>query len=241
MLPPSSGTTAVFVSIVAFVAMAFVVGVARGGRSEEAPSVSRRITGWAALVMIGWLALTGLVPASGLLSARVLPPPPLGYFFASVAVAAYAGTSRVGERILRGAPIGALVGFQAFRLPLELVLHAWSDEGVLPIQMTYSGHNFDIVTGILAAGMGLWALARPLPRWSIWAFNAIGFALLVTVATIAVLSTPVPFRQYHNDPPVLLVYHFPYAWIVPVCVGGALMGHLLVFRWLRHPPAPSAS
>jgi hypothetical protein len=36
-----------------------------------------------------------------------------------------------------------------------------------------------------------------------------------------------------SDPPLLLAFHFPYGFIVPICVGGALLGHLLVFRWLR--------
>jgi hypothetical protein len=64
------------------------------------------------------------------------------------------------------------------------------------------------------------------------AFNVVGFALLVNVARIAAFSSPVPFRTYLQDPPVLLAFHFPYGWIVPICVGGALFGHLLAFRWL---------
>ena len=63
--------------------------------------------------------------------------------------------SRIGERAVGAVPVAALVGFQAFRLPLELVLHRFYDEGVLPVQMTYSGANFDIVTGVLAVVCGL--------------------------------------------------------------------------------------
>jgi hypothetical protein len=49
-----------------------------------------------------------------------------------------------------------------------------------------------------------------------------------------VLSSPVPFRTYLDDPPLLLAYHAPYGWIVPICVGGALIGHILVLRRLRN-------
>ncbi|MDX1982954.1 MAG: hypothetical protein SFV51_21975 [Bryobacteraceae bacterium] len=35
-------------------------------------------------------------------------------------------------------------------LPLELVMHHAAAEGRMPVQMSYSGWNFDIVTGITA-------------------------------------------------------------------------------------------
>jgi hypothetical protein len=99
--------------------------------------------------------------------------------------------------------------------------------------MTFEGHNFDIITGVLAVAVGLWARTSRVPRSVVVGFNVIGLVLLVTVATIAVLSVPLPLRRYMNDPPVLLLFHVPYVWIVPFCVGGALFGHLLVFRWLK--------
>jgi hypothetical protein len=85
----------------------------------------------------------------------------------------------------------------------------------------------------LAIAVGLWAWRASPPRAVIVGFNVIGLMLLVAVTTIAVLSAPLPLRRYMNDPPVLLPFNFPYVWIVPFCVGGALFGHLLVFRWLR--------
>ena len=54
--------------------------------------------------------------------------------------------------------------------------------------------------------------------------------LLLNVGSIALRSSPVPLRTFMNEPPVLLALHAPYTWIVPVCVGGALLGHLLGFR-----------
>jgi hypothetical protein len=33
-------------------------------------------------------------------------------------------------------------------------------------------------------------------------------------------------------PPLLLALHLPYAWIGPVCVGGALAGHIVLTRAL---------
>ena len=140
--------------------------------------------------------------------------------------------SRVGTRVVGAVPVAALVGFQAFRLPLELVLHRFYDEGVLPVQMTYSGANFDIVTGVLAVVCGVLVWRGVAVRMVVWVFNCVGLGLLGAVVRIAVLSAPTPMRVYMNDPPVQLIFFAPYTWILSVCVAGALLGHLLVFRWL---------
>jgi hypothetical protein len=233
MVSPSAGSAVAFVALVLALAGLLWAGVVQAGRRlGEAPAVRRRYARLAGLGIAAWLGLTALVPASGVLQRAALPPPLALFFVASLGGAVAAALSPLGTRLLRGLPIAALVLVQAFRLPLELILHAWKDQGVLPVQMTFEGHNFDIVSGGLALGLGLWLWRGSAPRAAVWAFNLIASALLVNVATIAVLSSPLPIRHYMNEPAVLLAFHFPYAWIIPVCVGGALFGHLLIFRWL---------
>jgi hypothetical protein len=232
MVQPSTGSTVAFLAVVAAVVVMIVLGTrAAGPHLREAPDYTRRFTRATAAALVAWLGLTAAVSASGVLEAPVLPPRALFFMVATNLAAVVFAFTRPGTRLL-ALPVAALVAFHAFRLPLELVLHQWYAEGVLPEQMTYVGRNLDIVTGILALviGLALWRRApiRPL----VWLFNLVGFALLLNVATIAVLSSPVPFRAFPNDPPVLLVFHAPYGWIIPMCVAPALAGHLLLFRWL---------
>ena len=88
--------------------------------------------------------------------------------------------------------MAGLVGYQVFRVPLEWVLHELYSEGVIPVQMTYAGRNFDVVTGVLAAALGLWLWAGHRTVWLVVAWNIMGLALLVNIVTIAILSTPGP-------------------------------------------------
>ena len=69
-------------------------------------------------------------------------------------------------------------------------------------------------------------------RAAAWIGNIIGFVLLVNVGRVAVLSAPVPFGWHDVQPKLLLPFHLPYALILPVCVGGALIGHLVLTRAL---------
>jgi hypothetical protein len=169
-----------------------------------------------------------------------MPPPLMFYLMPTMLVGIAVAFSPLGRR-LAALPLGLLVGLQAFRLPLEMILHGLHDSGNLPIQMTWSGLNFDVVTGATAALLGILALRRPLPSSLVWAWNAMGSALLLTVVGIAITSAPTPLRQFTEGPPVLLPFHVPFNWIVGVHVWTALVGHLVIFRALvtRRRAAPS--
>jgi hypothetical protein len=232
MVAPSLASTVAFVALVIGLALLLVGGVARAGRAlAEPPAQRMRWTLGTALGITAWLALTGIASASGVLERTLLPPPLALFALGSILVSVAAAFSPLGTRLVHGVPIVALVAVQGFRLPLELVLHTWKDEGVLPVQMTFEGHNFDIVSGALAL-LTAALLLRQTSRPAVALFNTVGFVLLLVVASIAVLSSPLPIRAYHNEPAVLLAFNFPYGWIVPICVGGALFGHILIFRWL---------
>jgi hypothetical protein len=94
--------------------------------------------------------------------------------------------------------------------------------------MTWHGSNWDILSGILACILCLFVNKR---QWLAWFFNVTGIILLLNVGRVAVMSSPVPFG-WKVDPPLELILFLPYAYIVPVCVGGAALGHTLLTRKL---------
>ncbi len=225
---PVGWSVAVFVVVLAAFVAALVVGVyvasrALGGAAGAA--ALRR----AVLVACGaavWLGALGAVVRSGALEGS---PGRLPLFFlAANAMGIALALSPVGRWLASGLPLAALVGFQALRLPLEIVLHDWARQGSIPETMTWSGSNFDVVTGALALGTAVFA---PRSRALAWVVNVVGLALLVNVMRVAMLSSPAPFG-WHLPNPLLLPLHLPYALIVPVCVAGALLGHVVLTRSL---------
>jgi phosphoglycerol transferase MdoB-like AlkP superfamily enzyme len=138
--------------------------------------------------------------------------------------------SPFGARLVAGIPLAGLVAYQVFRVPLEWTLHRLYTEGVIPVQMTYAGQNFDVVSGILAAALALLLWAGHRSVWLVAAWNVIGLLLLANIVAVAVLSTPVPFRHFMNEPANLLPSTFPYVWLPTFLVQAALLGHLVVFR-----------
>lgn len=95
---------------------------------------------------------------------------------ASVFVMAFAlGLSPFGRTSAAEIPIESLVAFQSFRLPLEIVMHRAGTLGIMPVELSYTGYNFDIVTG--ASALVLWAIMRAgvaVPRTVLWLWNLWG-------------------------------------------------------------------
>lgn len=171
-----------------------------------------------------------LLASSGTLQHWSQRPPPFMVMMAALFVLTLAiALGRTGRRVAAGASFALLVGLQAFRLPLELVMHAAARQGIMPVQMSYSGWNFDIVTGALAIPVAIAAAAGRAPRWLILGWNLLGLALLINVVTIAVVSTPLvaAFGAEHLN---TWVADAPYVWLPGVLVPAALFGHLVMLR-----------
>jgi hypothetical protein len=218
------------------IALAVAVLVALGSFQAELrlgaePAAARRRALLVALGFGGWMTIIGAVAATGILARFELRPPPMaGVFLGTVVLALAFSLSRFGERLALGLPLSALVGFHAFRLPLELVMHEAANEGVMPSVMSFNGYNFDIATGISATFVGIWLLLGRPPRGVLVAFNLLGSVLLLVVSTVAVLALPV-FAAFGTGQLNVWVARFPYVWMA-MLVGSALIGHVVLTRRL---------
>lgn len=229
-VPASTGSVVAFLAIVLLVAAAIPAAAFFADRA--APDGGRRTASLTAAGMLAWIGLVCAYVGSGVMAR--LPFQGLHAFFAAVFfVGIAAGMSPLAGRIAANLPLVALVGFHAFRLPLELVLHSWAEQGTIPQTMTWNGQNWDIISGAIAIIVAPFAIRS---RALAWAANLIGFALLLNVIRVAALSSPLPIG-WGQQPPLLLALHLPYALIAPVCVAGALAGHIVLTRALLRPRA----
>lgn len=223
----SGASILAFEVILITVITAIVIGA---GLSERRLHLKRMI--WAGAVIFLWLGLVSWSIKSGFLGEN--PFPEILIFFLAINLASIVfAFSPIGGWLTK-LPLIALIGFQAFRFPLELILHSWVEQGTIPETMTWSGQNIDIVSGIVAILGALLIWIRPnQARKVAWVVNSIGLLLLINVGRVAMMSSPVPFG-WGVEPPLLLAFYLPYVLIVPVCVGGALVGHVVTYRALSH-------
>lgn len=158
--PASEGSVFAFVVIVAVVIAMFLAAVHHACRTAPDGLVT---TLKIAVAVGGWLGLLNWLVASGRLQA--FPLHGLPFFFLSILLASFAvALSPLGTRLADTLSLAALVGFQSFRLPLELVLHEWAAQGTIPGTMTWTGQNWDIVSGIVCFAAAPWATATASSR-----------------------------------------------------------------------------
>lgn len=186
-----------------------------------------------------FVALFSWAVHSGIVIHYAIPLVPL-IFVALLAISAAFAFSRPALATALKLPLALLIGFQGFRLPLELLLHHWASTETIPSTMTWSGQNWDIVSGIIALlaapFVGHGRLGRKLgTKYGLkiaWFANTVGFVLLLNVLRVVVMSSPLPI-SWKLESPLQLIFYLPYAWIGPMFVAPALMGHLITFRVLR--------
>jgi hypothetical protein len=221
-----------FILIPLLLASAFVAAVVSAWRSSGARERSTRAGVVAAVGTWAWLGVTWQAASSGVLQRWEQTPPPFALLVVSiVAISVVLAFSGVGRRLAMQIPLWGLVGIQGFRLPLELAMHRLSTRGIMPQQMSYSGLNFDILTGIGALVVAALLLMGVAGRRTVMVWNVAGSLLLVNVVTVAILSTP-RIRYFGPDRLSAFVTYTPFVWLPAIMVLAALLGHLLIFRAL---------
>jgi hypothetical protein len=222
-----------FVVLTVVLALGLVGGVRWAGlRVGVAPAAVRRSTRLTAAGATLWILATGLLATAGVLRFAPFPPTMLGLIALTFVIVLVLGRSELGGRLAIGLPLAVLVGAQAFRVVVELLLHRAYVEGLMPVQMSYSGYNFDVVTGISAALLALVMRWTTVPVVVVRIWNVVGLLLLANVLVIALLSAPTPLRQFHNEPANVWITKAPWVWLPTVMVLMALLGHVLIFRRL---------
>lgn len=180
----------------------------------------------AAVTGAGWLLLTGILGATGWLADfSGTPPRAILLFVATALCVIVLAFTKFGARFA-ALPLSLLIGFQGFRVLVELLIHGAVREGIAPPQLTWGGMNYDILFAISA--LVIFPIAFRLPRWCILTWNAIGVLFLVWVVGVAVLSMPTTWQKLTPDN--VWVTWFPFVWLPTVLVVSALFGHLVIFR-----------
>ena len=230
----SDPAVAAFVVIPVLLVLALAWGAnAAWRRSGAPPAAALRAAVFTCGAGFVWMALTASAARSGVLRRWDATPPPFGLLLLAVVVlAAAVAWSGFGRRLASCLPLWTLVAVQGFRLPLELAMHALYLRGIMPEQMSYSGLNFDVLTGASALVVAALVASGRGGRALVAAWNVLGLALLANVVTVALLGTP-RFRYFGDQSLNTWITYPPFVWLPAVMVLAALAGHLLVFRALR--------
>jgi hypothetical protein len=127
-------------------------------------------------------------------------------------------------------PYKTVVSLQIFRLPLELLMLRAALLGIMPIEFSMLGYNYDVLTGLGALLIVIAINSRgSVPKPVMWVWNLIGIGCLLVIFVLAVLTSP-NVHAFGLEPAHMnsWVQYFPYTLLPSVLVTLAIFGHILM-------------
>jgi hypothetical protein len=206
-----------YVSIVFILTALLTVGIfiysvsKAGGRSLPAMLLIGYVLFWSILQSV--LAAFAFFQDFSALPPRTFMFGPLPFFVLTFAYVIFA------PQLIKALPLGPLTLIHVIRIPIELVLFWLYQNGLVPVEMTFEGRNFDILSGITAPIVYFLAFRGDKPsRPLLIIWNVAALALLANIVTIAILAFPSPFQMVGIDQPNVGVTFFPFIWLPAVIV-----------------------
>jgi hypothetical protein len=192
---------------------------------------------WTHAWMLGllfWLIFLSVLAVNGYFMDRKSSPPhvavPVIIFMSVIALSFLIPRFR---KALDTLSLESLTWLHIVRIPVEICLYWLFLEKQVPESMTFTGINFDILTG-LSAPIIAWAYFRKeiIRKRVLLIWNFIGIILLLIIVVRAVGAVPSPNQLWDFEQPNFAVLHFPLVWLPGVIVPLVFWSHLISIRRL---------
>lgn len=138
--------------------------------------------------------------------------------------------SKTVKEILPHIHPARIIRLQVFRLFVEILLWFLFLDNLLPIQMSFEGLNFDVLSGLSAPIIAFLVFKNKLSKRAIIIWNLVCLGLLINIVTIAILSMPTPFRYFMNEPANTIVAELPISFLPTFLVPLAYMLSFISIR-----------
>jgi hypothetical protein len=181
---------------------------------------------------MAWILLLTIFAIRGFFSNFSQPPPRLVFALLPPLVPVLLFIrSGAGKEFLRHIQPQRLIYLQSFRILVEIALWLLVRNGSLPVQLSFEGRNFDMLTGLLAFPVGYYCyVKKSWPPVVALLYNIGGLVLLVNAVTISALSMPTPLRVFHDPPDSSLLTRFPFIYLPGLLIPLAYTLHILSLR-----------
>jgi hypothetical protein len=136
--------------------------------------------------------------------------------------------SNIGARVAAAIPLWLILGFESFRIGVELLIHRLWEDGLVPKLLTYAGGNVDMFVGLSAPIIAWIATKGRLGLRLAMGWNVLGLLSLANAAASAVLTGPL--KLISTEVPNVAMGMFPYAFIPGFLAPLAVTLHVFAIR-----------
>jgi hypothetical protein len=136
--------------------------------------------------------------------------------------------SNIGAGVAAAIPLWLILGFESFRIGVELLIHRLWEDGLVPKLLTYAGGNVDMFVGLSAPIIAWIATRGRLGLRLAMGWNVLGLLSLANVAASSVLTGPL--KLISTEVPNVAMGFFPYTFIPGFLAPLAVTLHVLAIR-----------
>lgn len=202
----------VFTLTTLFTVGIFVYAIVRAGIQQTAAKLL-------VAFLFFWFVLQSILAYAGFFQNFEVVPPrtfafgPMPFFVLALGYLIFA------RKFISSLPLTVLTWIHVIRIPVELCLLWLNQNGLVPVEMTFEGRNFDILSGLSAPIIYFLAFRNGrVNRTLLIVWNLVALALLTNIVTIAILAFPSPLQMVGLKQPNIGVTYFPYVWLPSIIV-----------------------
>ncbi|MDZ4751758.1 MAG: hypothetical protein SGI87_09105 [Flavobacteriales bacterium] len=212
----------------------FTVGIFASGFWESKNPKTKRWTHTLLLGVLFWMIFLSVLAINNYFIDRKATPPHVAIpVFISLGIILISFGLPRFRRTLDSISLESLTWLHVVRIPVEISLYWLFLEKQVPESMTFSGINFDILSGITAP-IVVWAYFKReiIGSKILLLWNVLSLALLFIIVIRAFGAAPSPIQKWDFEQPNYAVLHFPFIWLPGVIVPLVFWSHLIAIRRL---------
>jgi hypothetical protein len=181
-----------------------------------------------------WLIYLSILSYTEVLANFSMPPRvPLFVILPLMALMIFSLFKKTTSELLTITSVSWLIYLQGFRIILELIIWGAYSEGVVPLETTFEGYNFDIIVGLTAVPLAYYARHDKISTAILMVWNIAG--LLILGNTVRFFLYAVYFPEYFGQSNALVSGDFlklPYLLIPGLFMPLAVYIHALSIKQL---------
>ena len=141
------------------------------------------------------------------------------------------------NQFIQSIPLHWTIFYQSFRIIAELLLLYTFIKGIIPVEATFEGYNYDIVIGITAILLGILVYRTGYKYKNLLKFwNILGILMILIVASVIATNIYQPQIWGYDSPSVQKEFvQLPYLLIPGFLAPSAILIHLVTLIQLNKP------
>lgn len=187
------------------------------------------------MVLALWLVIQYIISENGFYHNLSLPPRiPLFMILPLFLFIIIFLNKKKQSPIIHAVPIYLPIAYQSFRAIIEPLFYFTFLQGILPIQVTFEGVNYDVLLGISAIFMGLYAFRKNASKKLLIVWNFIGIGVVAFAAFTFISSFYFPSIWGQENSVISQEFNqFPFLLLPLFFMPSAIFMHVLSIIQLK--------